>query len=196
MPLDLTRSFLTIILPGIVAIAPWMLLVVAENPSAGELYKSWEVPFHVVAFSFAITVGAIIECFGSWFECRWDEAMAAREEPGIAAGWVARDWHTYLGQKFGDKEPVVYRYLSRKVTTLYFEIGMMFSVPIALLGVGVLVLTQGNFHWCVPLLAVASAVGFFLVFGRFAKDSHRVLCITRRRYCAMLESAPESQRGR
>lgn len=183
MPLDLTRSFLTIILPGVVAIAPWMLLIVAENPSAGELYKDWQVPFHVLAFSVAVMVGAVIEGFGSWFECRWDLQVSAEAEPEPAKDWVSRDWHAYLAREHADKEPVVYRYLSRKVTTLYFEIGMMCAVPVSLIGVGVLVLTQGKFHWCVPLLAVVSAVGLFLLFHRFAKDTHRVLCVTRSRYC-------------
>lgn len=184
MPLDLTRSFLTIILPGVVAIAPWMLLIVAANPAAGELYENWEIPFQVVAFAFAVAVGAVIECFGSWFECKWDKAIANEDEPRAPESWVDRDWHNYLGQEFGDKEPVVYRYLSRKVTTLYFEIGMMCAVPISLLGVGVLVLAQGDWHWCAPLLAAIAAVALFILFYGFSKDTHRVLCITRNRYCA------------
>jgi hypothetical protein len=168
-----------------------MLLLVAENPSAGDLYQRWAIPFQVVAFSFAVTIGAIIECFGSELECRWDRQVASGDVPLGASNWVDSDWHTYLHQKFGDGEPVVYRYLSRKVTTFYFEVGMAFAVPIALVGTAALIFTQSALHWCAPAASLVAALGSLLLFRRFAKDTHRVLCVTRSRYCSTINKRGE-----
>ena len=84
MPLNLSRSLLTIILPGIVATAPWLLLLITDVPALQHWYASHAVPVHVAAFAIAVTAGALFEGVGSYIECLWDRAMASGNVPVVA----------------------------------------------------------------------------------------------------------------
>lgn len=86
-----------------------------------------------------VIVGSVFEEIGNYVEKSWDAEKAKESEPAIENDWVSRDWRTYLSKSFGNSEPVGYRYLSRKVTAMYFELGMMCGIPTALVGATVLV---------------------------------------------------------
>ncbi len=179
MPLNLSRSLLTIILPGIVATAPWLLLLITEAPDLQHWYTLHVFPVHVAAFAIAVTAGALFEGIGCYFELHWDRAKANEDVPTVSGDWVSRDWYAYLTRSFGSAEPVAYRYLSRKVTALYFEMGMMQAIPIGLVGLGAL--TQKLFPEKSATLLFSVGVAFvvFFVFLKFARDTHTVLCETR-----------------
>lgn len=176
MPMTLTRSLLTVILPGMVALAPWLLVAMMANADLRFLYTKYPVPFHVSAFGVAVLVGSIFEEIGCYLERRWDTDVEDEGRPEPNVGWLAKDWYAYLGKSFGDNEPVGYRYASRKVTSLYFEIAMMFSVPCCFAGLSMLfVALQGDLNHLAVLFLVFALLGF-LLFSKMARDTHQLLC--------------------
>jgi hypothetical protein len=176
MPMTLTRSLLTVILPGMVAVAPWFLVAMMANSDLRLLYTKYQVPFHVAAFGVAVLLGSIFEEIGCYLERRWDTDIEEGGEPGPSESWLIKDWYAYLGMCFGDSEPVGYRYASRKVTSLYFEIAMMFAAPCCFAGLAMLfVALQGHLSHLSILFFVFAALGF-LLFSKMARDTHQLLC--------------------
>lgn len=178
MPLNLTRSLLTVILPGMVAIGPWLLLAMIWFPKLADAYEEFSVPFHIAAFGLAVVAGSAFEELGSYLEKRWDNSMALQPEPKPEHDWVSRGWCAYLSKSYGG-EPVVYRYLSRKVTALYFELGMMCAMPIALLGSAFLTAAVIPGANCVALFIGLVAGLAFCWLWRSARHTHQLLCETR-----------------
>lgn len=180
MPLNLTRSFLSVILPGAVATAPWLLYGAIILAPLRESYSQFGFLYNATAFGIAVVVGAIFEGFGSYIEKLWDRRIGREARPSAAGeNWVDADWIAYLASNPAGGEPVAYRYFSRKVTTLYFELGMMMAVPVCLVGVGVIASELG--YQCAIVTSVLGAFMAVMIFGWFARDTHEVLCHTRAR---------------
>ena len=177
--LTLTRSVLVVFVPGIVALAPWLLLGVNRIPNFQRLYHEYPLPFHIAAFALVVVIGSLIEGATTYFEKKWDDKVAKAPEPDKEDDWLSKDWYDYLASQFGDKEPVGYRYLSRKVTELYFCLTMMVASPIGIIGFGVLLAFHGT-GFCVSL-AIAVAAGLIALWGfrKFSIDTHCLLYSTR-----------------
>lgn len=77
MPMNLSRSLLTIILPGTVALGPWLLLLLVVNSTFQHWYEAFRAPFHFAAFALAVVVGGAFETAGNYIEKRWDEKEGA-----------------------------------------------------------------------------------------------------------------------
>jgi hypothetical protein len=179
MPLNLTRSLLTIILPGMVALGPWMLLAVMYFPKLNVWYKEFAVPIHVAAFGVSVIFGLAFEEIGNYLEKRWDASLAKRPEPVFEDTWVSRDWYHYLRSNFGDGEPIAYRYISRKVTSLYFELGMMCATPVALVAVAsIAALLFPGASWLAAVIGTSAALAW-LVLRISAGHTHALLCEVR-----------------
>src|SRR3979490_266949 len=112
MPTTLTRSLLVVLIPGIVAIAPWLLALVQYTTATLGFATNAPVGSALV-FSAAAVAGSVLEGLASHIEVRWDRQLESQFA-------VHENWYAYLSRTF-DHEPVGYRYLSRMVTTLYFE---------------------------------------------------------------------------
>lgn len=181
MPLTLTRALLTIIIPGGVAIAPWVLFVAILNPEWSQLYEKYPILINSVVVGVAVIAGNIFEGVGCYIEKSWDNKRGLSDHPEITAdSWVDRDWFDYLFRRDVGVEPIVVRYLSRKVTALYFELGIMLAAPWAFVGMFMIaahvdassILVRG----LIGAAVVAPAVVRF-----FARDTHHVLCDVRYR---------------
>ncbi len=173
------------------AAAPWLLFLGVSSVGLQHWYSQHAFPIHVAAFAITVTLGALFEGIGTYIECQWDASKGCGPEPKIEAleeNWILRDWYQYLSRSFGS-EPVAYRYLSRKVTALYFELGMMLAAPIGVIG--------SAFLFCrlFPYMCwVAAIIGFFaavlgILFYKFARDTHEVLYETRFYLAKTLKSA-------
>lgn len=172
MPTTLSRSLLTILIPGIVASAPWLLALV-QHTSATLGLGEYTTLGHALIFATAAVTGAIFEGLGSVLEERWDKE---REEKYS----VTSNWYDYLARSF-DKEPVAYRYISRMVTSLYFELSMLFAVPVFIVGsvlLTVLRFTHLTVH--VVLLGVIVIIFSTIYLWWQARCTHEVLCRTRK----------------
>lgn len=117
MPTTLTRSLLTVLIPGLVAVAPWLVWLV-QYTSATFGANENAVLANALIFALVVVAGSTCEGLGTYLEHRWDRQLEATHQ-------VQEHWIRYLSYS-GEREPVAFRYLSRLVTTLYFELSMLF----------------------------------------------------------------------
>lgn len=172
MPMTLTRSLLTVLIPGLVFIAPWLLMLV-QHTEATLGFSEFNTLANALVFASAAVAGLAIEGVGTHIEVTWDK----EREKALS---VKEHWYAYLARKI-DPEPVGYRYLSRLVTTLYSELGLLFAAPSFFLGSGLLAALRFDGHalWFVTagvLVAIASA----FYFRWQARHTHEQLCVTRK----------------
>lgn len=175
MPLTLTRSLLVILIPGMISLAPWLLWLVRDFQNPENYYRQYPELVFVALFSASAVSGCLLESVNTWVEVYWDKRKKRRGQR------IDDDWYDYLSRICPSK-PVGYAYLSRMVTTLYFELAMAWAA--LSFGVGLTFLFGMT---CGPLL-LTIAISLFLVAGLVwsAKESHDVLCRTRREINARL----------
>jgi hypothetical protein len=180
LPLTATRSVLTVFVPGVVAISPWLLALV-QHTSATLGFEEAPTLAHTMLFAVVVVVGTVCQGFGSYMESAWDKQRDAELQ-------VTENWYAYLARPL-EHEPVGYRYLSRLVTTMYFELSMAFALPFFVAGAFVLaILRFPNFYWLAATIATIlfpTTIGFFCW---QASDTHRRICETRREIVRRLDS--------
>jgi hypothetical protein len=173
MPFTLTRSLLVIIVPGLVAIAPWALWLASKMEKFDDLYKTYGVLANALLIGLAILIGSVAESALTSLEVRWDREREAAYQ-------VTENWYDYLALQ-PSHEPVGFRYISRTVTTLYFELSMMVAAPLALLGLSVLVFDKSHrWPWLAPSTLTLLAIFSIVFFYKNAKATHLLLCEVRR----------------
>lgn len=177
VPTTVTRSVLTILVPGLIAVSPWLLALV-QHTQATFGFDKYPTLAHLMLFASVVVAGAIFEGVGSLFEVWWDRKLCGEMD-------VEGDWYAY----FATKESLVgHRYISRLVTTLYFELSMMLSVPTFIAGASVLaVLRFSSLTWWSLVLFGGFALLVAYYFYWQASTTHRVLCTTRRELRARSE---------
>ncbi len=172
MPMTLTRSLLTVLIPGLVAIVPWLLMLVLHT-DATLGFSQYNTLANAIVFASAAVTGMAIEGLGTFIEVKWDNEQENNYQ-------VKENWYSYLSRKI-DPEPVGYRYLSRLVTTLYTELSLAFAAPSFFLGSGVLAALRFTNYECWfavgGLMAAALAAWYFFW---CARCTHEVLCKTRK----------------
>jgi hypothetical protein len=179
LPTTITRSVQTVLVPGLIADAP-LLLAIVQHTSATFGFDKYPTLAHVMLFACVVVTGSIFEGLGSFFEAHWDERLSKEMD-------IEGDWYAYLASK---ETPVGHRYLSRLVTTMYFELSMMFSVPIFFIGLCVLACLR--FPECIFICtSIFFCAIFAAVSARYfhwqAKKTHKILCVTRQQLRRRLE---------
>lgn len=172
IPTNITRSTLTILVPGMVAIAPWLLALV-QHTDATLGFHDYATLAHAALLSTVIVVGVLCEGFGTWLESSWDKSREEELE-------VSAHWYAYLSRSL-EREPVGYRYLSRLATAMYFELSMLFAAPSFVIGAGVLgYLRFPELFWLELAATLILAGGSVVFFSLQAHNTHKVICTTRR----------------
>lgn len=170
--MTLTRSLLTILIPGFIAVAPWTFALMYLTSDTFDIAK-YSAMSNALIFACAAVAGSLFEGAATNFEVKWDEALKSDFS-------VKENWYTYLSRTF-EHEPVGYRYLSRLVTTMYFELSMMFAVPSFFLGVCLISMIRFPDHFVLLAIgALLGMVGSGMYLHKQAKCSHRVICETRK----------------
>ena len=194
MPLNLTRSILVILVPGVIALSPWLLLLVDKYEHIWELYVKLPLPFNAVVFAIIVVFGSTVEGLMSYLEKRWDKQASEGPKPEPDNDWLNIDWYDYLAYKRGDCEPVAYRYISRKVTELYFEMVMVVASPLSIAGVLVLAYFHG-LNACAAIIgAIAMGLLLTVAFYKFARDTHCVLYEVRHAIMVRLSTGSTAQK--
>ncbi len=172
MPITLTRSLLVILIPGGISMIPWLITVAIISEKNLSFYTSYSLLFNILGFAMAVIVGMFFEGFNTFIECRWDKE---REEKYL----VNKNWYDYLSFKY-EKEPVGFRYLSNRVTTMYFEMAMVWTSLIFSTGLIFLIYIINSKSKIVYLMVIV-VLAFISIsyFYRQAKNTHEVLCKTR-----------------
>jgi len=172
IPTNLTRSTVTVLVPGIVALSPWVLALV-QHTDATFGFKGYPTLAHSLFFASVIVVGVVCDGLGSYIEARWDGRRNSELE-------VEENWYKYLSTVL-EHEPVGYRYLSRLVTAMYFELSMLFAVPLFLIGSGLLAYLRFPSFRLVSILCTIACIVVTIVFFLWqAYTTHGAICTTRR----------------
>lgn len=172
MPTTLTRSLLTILIPGLVAVAPWLVWLVQYTSATFGADESF-VLSNALIFALVVVVGSTCEGLGTYLECRWDAKLEAKYQ-------VSEHWIRYLRYS-GEREPVAFRYLSRLVTTLYFELSMLFATPSFIVGATVLAALRFSDYRCwIVSSGFVLAVVSVLYFRYQARQTHEGMCKVRK----------------
>jgi hypothetical protein len=159
---------LTVLIPGIVATAPWLLFLVQHTPATLGFDKNATIA-NALLFAAVAVVGAVCEGLGSHLESKWDERLESKYS-------VLEHWYRYLNHS-GSPEPVAFRYLSRLVTTMYFELSMFFAVPSFVAGSCVLAILRFPEHKCtIALSGVVLLPLLMWYFHMQAKNTHEGMC--------------------
>lgn len=172
MPMTLSRSLLTVIVPGTIALSPWALLLV-QYTDATLGFDTNPTIAHTLYLSGIVVAGVLCETMGTILESRWDGAQKNRRLN------IQANFYDYLA-KVLPAEPVAYRYISRLVTAMYFELAMVFAMPSFIGGGALLAVSRFPELKCMIVLmsAIAAAATFFF-FLLHARTTHRVINITR-----------------
>src|SRR6476659_6764294 len=172
MPITLTRSLLTILVPGLVATAPWLVWLVQHTTATLGADKNATLA-NAFIFALVAVVGSVCEGLGTYLEYRWDDQLEAEHQ-------VQEHWIRYL--KFdGAREPVAFRYLSRLITTMYFELSMLFAVPSFIFGSTLLAVLRFPTHVIALTIAGALLSAFATwYFHHQGKQTHAGICKVRK----------------
>jgi hypothetical protein len=172
MPTTLTRSFLSVLVPGLVGVAPWLLALV-QHTDATLGFTEYSSLANSLLFAVAAVAGTIFEGIGTFVEARWDRKLQESHA-------VKDSWFSYLARTF-QHEPVGYRYISRLATTLSFELSMLSAAPVFIVGVATLTLLRfPALKWVIALGGPVVLVLTLAYFSYSASCTHRTLCETRR----------------
>jgi len=172
LPATLDRAVLTVLIPGLVAVAPGLLVLVLWT-DANLGFEKYTTIAHTMLFALIAVVGSVFQSVGSFLEVRWDQEREASH-------CVDLNWFAYLSRIL-PVEPVGYRYLGRLVTSLQFELAMMFASPIFMVGTAALIALRFREHsTCVWIASPIFIVGAPAFFWWQARTTHEVLCRTRR----------------
>lgn len=172
MPMTLSRSLLTVLIPGLIAIAPWLLMLV-QHTSATLGFGEFTTLANALVFASAAVAGTFFEAQGANLEVSWDKDRDSIHQ-------VRENWFVYLSRAV-EREPVGYRYVSRLATTLCFELAMIYATPIFVVGVCTLAaLRFPGFVLIVTIGGLILAAGSSFYFYRQARCTHDVICETRK----------------
>lgn len=185
MPFNLTRSLLVILIPGAVALAPWVLISVHAWPFLANHYQ--EYPFFVngLLFGFVVILGTFFETLGAKFEETWDEKRNEKYQ-------VMENWYKYLSRSIYP-EPVANRYMGRLVTRMYFGLSMVSATLVFALGCVALALTFENMWILVgSVVVVVVGVALSVFFEWEANETHKELCKVRKQLNFRLDATKTS----
>jgi hypothetical protein len=120
MPTNFTRSFVAVTVPGATLVAPWIYLLFCVF-RLWPLYLKYTLIANALLVGVAVIAGLVLEGIVVAFERRWDDEREGELQ-------IQENWYTYLAAQ-PSTTPVGFSYISRLVTTMYFELTMMVACP-------------------------------------------------------------------
>ena len=169
MPFTLTRSILVILLPGALTISPFLFYVLYSSEAFTAWFEAHTTESYFFVFAAAVIVGSFFEGISSVIEVKLDDLLKSKY-PNLE-----KEWYSYLCTSHAN-EPVAYRYISRRATTMYFEFSMAYSMVFIGYGFSLNLDRIGFFTECFqkPLFILMFWVLAYYFF-RQAQGTHNVL---------------------
>jgi hypothetical protein len=168
---DVFRPLATLLLPGAVGLTTWVIAVMWRFPVLKNLAAENHTETGFILFFAMVFAGMVFEDFGA----RWEVLLDYRAD-GRTDGQHTKNWNAYLQIAF-KSDPIGRRYARALVLRLKFELGVVFgmiSAGLGLIWLGVLGLR------CSVLISCGLLCLSFAVWGLIeASDTHKVLSKTR-----------------
>lgn len=135
---ELFRPIVTIVVPGFVALSPYLFVADYYNPQILQFWESSPSAFIGILLMLVLAAGLILEDIGSRIEGTiWDSVMSRKHKEYMTT------WDTYL--KLCTKDDIIgQRYLRTILMRLKFELSMGPALLISLGG-----LIWCNAKWCI-----------------------------------------------
>jgi MFS family permease len=116
---ELFRPLATLVVPGGVAIGPYVLVAAYYFPGVASFWREHPSAFVAILVICIVAVGLIVEDLGAFIERDlWDSKLARENE------YHSDHWEQYLKLKLND-EIVGQRYLRTVLTRMKFELAMV-----------------------------------------------------------------------
>jgi uncharacterized RDD family membrane protein YckC len=170
---EIFRPFVTLLIPGAVAIIPYILIVMHYQPWLLHLVTKNSGFTLTLLIFLAVAVGLIIEDLGACIESGVLDKFLQKKNSNHMA-----DWDEYLKLTF-EKEPIGQQYLDTIVLRMKFELG--FCIALLVLWVGLLWfnIIRGFCSWDSFLIITGIIIIFCGYLLRESYDSARTLSKTR-----------------
>jgi hypothetical protein len=131
---EIFRPLTTTVVPGVVAVTPYVFLLLATVPGAHGFRTENPEATAVLIGTAVLAAGLIIEDVGSFIEFRFCEALLKRKLKKKAPPVdLDAQWNRYLRLKVQD-ELVGQRFLRTLLVRLKFELSMAPALAISLIG--------------------------------------------------------------
>jgi hypothetical protein len=112
------RPFISIVVPGLIALSPFVLLLGVYVPSVETFRTVHSEAFAILVAIGVLAAGFVISDFGELIEVHWWDARLSRLDPDHTA-----KWNRYLKLRLND-ELIAQRFLRTKLTQFKFELAM------------------------------------------------------------------------
>jgi hypothetical protein len=138
---EIFRPFSTIIVPGTIALAPFLPVVAHFNPELPRFWNAHGAAFVALLLVAIVATGFALENIGARIEVAWDRLIAKERKAH------SREWVSYLKLEMKD-ELVGQRYLRGVVTRLKFELACAPALVIGCVGLGWSNHVTSRWEWC------------------------------------------------
>jgi hypothetical protein len=116
---EVLRPFVTIVVPGLIADAPYILLLGYYVPAVPKFWAEHPQVFAAICGAAVLATGFIISDLGELLEVHaWDRLLAKQDSKHN------EKWQSYLKLQLDD-ELIAHRFLRTKVTQFKFELAMV-----------------------------------------------------------------------
>ena len=179
---EVLRPITTWVIPGSIAIGPYLLITAYYVPSVGNFLRTEPSAAAAVVAICVVAAGLILDNFGSSIEASWWDPLLVKRYPNHLS-----DWDRYLKLRIKD-EIVAARYLRDHLLRMKFELSM--APALMLFWMGLLWLNYIYRIWFARgtvLISVILAIGdVYFLYSSF--HSARVLSRVR---ASILEAVEE-----
>jgi hypothetical protein len=141
---EIFRPLTTVVVPGAVALGPFVLLLEDYVPSVKQFAEGNHSGFGLVLLIAILAAGLVLEDLGSWIEVCWDGCLK-RKHPSRE-----KVWGEYLQLKTGS-EIIGQRYLRTLLLRLKFELSM--APAVLAFAIGLLWLNGVHRFWRASAMA-------------------------------------------
>lgn len=159
---EIFRPIVTLVIPAMIAAAPWLVLLRRWIPGLARFWDNHEPAAWVAIIATLVALGLMLENIGSQIEVRVLDRMLLRRNPKHL-----EEWNAYLGLSLDDKA-VGANYLESILLHLKFELAMAPAFLISL--IGVVRLNRETAFW--PVNWVWLYLGLIAAAAYFAKEAH------------------------
>jgi hypothetical protein len=147
---EVFRPLATVLLPGAIAIAPYVLLVNFYNPPIERFWHDYPGLFSAITIGAALSVGMILENLGSRIESELWDVLVSKE-----TDCHQEDWYRFLALA-PTQERIGHRYLRTITLRMKFELG--FGLALFVMWFGMLWLDAARTLWAYDTVILLSAI--------------------------------------
>lgn len=181
---EVFRPLTTVVIPGAVAVAPFVILVGYYVPVTFEFWDDHPAAVVSIITVAAIAAGLILDNIGTHIESQLFDEWLEKCRTGHKA-----NWRTYLGLELKD-ELVGQRYLRGRVERLKFELSMGPALIIFAIGLTWLQIIYGIWRWpgFAVLFALLTASGLAMLY-----EAYKTACVLSDTRAVIIEAMKNKQ---